>query len=408
MSFYNYVRNHRSSRLSLSIMFWGLFIALAAGCSPASDNAQTSQAGVQTPKQQEYENLFYRMDFETKPLTLDEVSNTFFTTFPHDDPTEGDVVYDRKQWQNAQMLEVKPMDGLYLYIKERGDQVAFDSVRMTSKAYYNLHEETDKLLFVFKGKLPSQLGLWPAWWLNGSHQAKWLYQAQGQSMTDRELDASSGVGHFYDTPSAVNGTDWPAAGEIDLIETINGEKQVHNTLHTCPQMYDSLWNQSSQRINCANGKPSDPNAGCSGQAYPVSQPAGTFAVTWSKSEIEFFYWPEETEVRFTGGPLDTDPDPSLWASQLKNRVTLLATDATCDPDLHQPWQCNSCQNSRGSEFANMKMIFNMTLCGKWAGNQFDDSPNSLQNCRAFIFDEGRSLIDQQHIKIEYVAVQKLN
>ena len=55
----------------------------------------------------------------------------------------------------------------------------------------------------------------------------------------------------------------------------------------------------------------------------------------------------------------------------------------------------------------MKMIFNATLCGKWAGNKFDDTENSFQNCKAYIFGEGKETINNQFMKIEYVSVSKI-
>lgn len=350
----------------------------------------------------------YVLDFETQSYQLEDLKKHFFTTFPHDDPTEGDVVYDRAKWQNSEMLKVKPRDGAYLHVKSRDDGGMFDSVRITSKAFYNINPGEPGYLFVFKGSLPSAKGVWPAWWLNGSKQAKWLYDGNTNPPAEQTLDAYSGVGHFYDTSSAVNSTDWPAAGEIDIIETINGHKVVHNTLHTCPQMFDSIWNDDNKRINCANGKPIDPNAGCSGKPYTVDQTAGTFAFAWQHEVLRFYYWKPEEDVRAAGGPLSANPDPDKWQhTHLKNQTQLLSTTAKCDPSLHQPWQCKSCENSQNNGMENMKMIFNITLCGKWAGNKFDDTGEALKNCQNHITGAGKSEIDGSAIKIEYLSVQKL-
>jgi hypothetical protein len=53
------------------------------------------------------------------------------------------------------------------------------------------------------------------------------------------------------------------------------------------------------------------------------------------------------------------------------------------------------------------MVFNLTLCGFWAGEQFDDTSNSLKNCQDYIRGEGIAVIDDQSMKIEYVSVKKL-
>jgi hypothetical protein len=53
------------------------------------------------------------------------------------------------------------------------------------------------------------------------------------------------------------------------------------------------------------------------------------------------------------------------------------------------------------------MIFNITLCGIWAGKEFDTSLNSLNNCKEYILNEGNDAIDNQYFKIEYVSVSKL-
>ena len=195
------------------------------------------------------ENRYFTLDFANNTFEMSDVEQQFFTTYPHDDPTEGNIVYDRVKWVNKDMMIVKEGDGLYMYIKDRNDGSSFDSFRLTSKAYYNLNEKTERLLFVYKGRFPSAKGVWPAWWLNGSTEDEWLYKKEGRVAVDDDLDKFSGVGRFYNTRTAVNSTDWPSAGEIDIIEPINGIKTVHNTIHTCPQMCDAEWNSNGEIIN---------------------------------------------------------------------------------------------------------------------------------------------------------------
>lgn len=362
----------------------------------------------QTDKLSNYENHFFFLDFENNQYGLSDVENYFFTTFPHDDPTQGDVIYDRVKWVNEDMIKLSEYNGLYGFIKNRNDSLGFDSFRFTSKPYYNLNGDVQKILFVFKGKFPSANGVWPAWWLNGSRQDEWLYKESIQSVSDEFLDKYSGVGQFYNTPSPVNCTDWPSAGEVDIIETINGDNIIHNTIHTCPQMCDSEWNEDGVIINCANATLTDPNSGCSGKSYMVDSPEGTFACLWENNSFRFYYWDSEADVRSVGGPLSSLPDPDSWEkSNLKNHVRLFETTAECDEESHKKWQCETCEGMNRCEFKNLKMVFNITLCGIWAGYQFDETDNSLNNCKDYILSEGKESIDNQYIKIEYVSVSNI-
>lgn len=362
----------------------------------------------QNVQQLNYENQFFYLDFENNQYDFSEVENYFFTTFPHDDPTQGDVIYDRVKWINDDMIKLSGYDGFYGFIKSRNDSLGFDSFRFTSKQYYNLNNDAQKILFVFKGKFPSANGVWPAWWLNGSRQDEWLYKESIQSVSDEFLDKYSDVGQFYDTPSPVNCTDWPAAGEVDIIETINGNNIIHNTIHTCPQMCDSEWNNDGIIINCANATLIDPNSGCSGKSYKVNSPEGTFACLWENNSFRFYYWDSEEEVRSSGGPLSSSPDPDSWKkTSLKNHVKLFDGSTECDEVSHKAWQCESCEGKNKCEFKNLKMIFNITLCGIWAGYEFDDTDNSLNNCKDFVLGDGKESIDKSYFKIEYVSVSKL-
>lgn len=355
-----------------------------------------------------YENNFFYLDFEKNKYDYEELEKYFFTTFPHDDPTLGDVVYDRVKWVNNSMIMINEYDGLYCYVKDRNDSLGYDSFRFTSKPYYNLKDDIQKILFVFKGKFPSANGVWPAWWLNGSRLDKWLYKGYEDSVSDDFLDKYSGIGNFYDTPSPVNSTDWPSAGEVDIVETINGNNIIHNTVHTCPQMCDSEWNDDGIIKNCANATFSDPNSGCSGKSYSANSIEGTFACLWEKSSFRFYYWQPNEDVRAIGGPLSSFPNPNSWQkSNLKNSVKLFDGSVDCDNEKHNEWQCENCKGSDRCEFKNLKMIFNITLCGKWAGNQFDESNNSLSNCKDYIRNEGKESIHNSYIKIEYISVKAL-
>jgi len=348
------------------------------------------------------------MDFENQNYDFSKVEEYFFTTFPHDDPTLGDVIYDRLKWVNNDMIKLSQNDGLYGFIKSRNDSLGFDSFRFTSKPYYNLNDDVQKILFVFKGKFPSEKAVWPACWLNGSRQDEWLYKESIQSVSDEFLDKYSGIGEFYNTPSPVNCTNWPAAGEVDIIETINGNNIVHNTIHTCPQMCDSEWNGDGLIINCANATDTDPNSGCSGMPYKLTSVEGTFACLWENNSIRFYYWEPDSDVRAEGGPLSKSPEPKNWSeSSLKNHVRFLETKTKCDNKSHQDWQCENCEGKNKCEFVNLKMIFNVTLCGKWAGDEFDETESSLKNCKEYVINEGKESINNQFIKIEYVAVKKL-
>jgi hypothetical protein len=380
-----------------------LFLFLMpSACKPVRQNKPVEQVPA-------YENHFFTLDFEKHTVSMESFRTHFFTNFPHLDPTQGTVVYDQSVWKNDDLLRIAEQEGLFATIRDRGDSLGFDSHRFTSKSYFNLNDTTRRILFVFKGSLPQAKGMWPAWWLNGSREKPWLYQDSMPILEDPGLSRFSGVGMPYNTQSAVNNTDWPAAGEIDIIENINAETIVHNTLHTCPQMCDSEWNSDGKRINCANAIPGDDvNKGCSGQPYTVDKLAGTFACLWEAESIRFYHWPEGSSVRDEGGPLSQQPDPARWTGlPLKNTVRLLTSNTPCTDTLHQDWQCRSCAGRDQCIFKNMKMVFNVTFCGIWAGTHFDATENAWDNCREYILGEGRETIDKQYMKIEYVSAVAL-
>jgi len=49
------------------------------------------------------ENRFFKLDFEKNTYEMSDVENYFYTTFPHDDPTQGDV-----EWGRAVFIHQRP------------------------------------------------------------------------------------------------------------------------------------------------------------------------------------------------------------------------------------------------------------------------------------------------------------
>jgi hypothetical protein len=377
-------------------------LSTVSGCQAKQEKVTSSE------DHGKYYNLFFTLDLEKKNISMDDFQNWFFSNFPHEDPTHGTVVYDQSKWLHKDIFSMEEKNGLFAFLRYRDDSLGFDSYRLTSKSFFNLDEQTKKILFVFKGSFPTAEGMWPAWWLNGSDEDNWTYRNPSASTTDSALVKYSGVGQFFNTPTTVNNTDWPAYGEIDIIENINDDGLVFNVIHTCPQMCDSEWNNDGQIINCANARPGDFNKGCNGKPYEIDTLAGTFACLWSQSRIDYYYWKPGTDVRKKGGPLSEDPVPDSWdKAALKNTVSLMETDVKCEAETHQDWQCTICKDSDQCEFKNLKMIFNVTLCGAWAGEEFDNTPNALENCRTFILGEGKDNIDGRFMKIEYVSARGL-
>ncbi|KAI0024534.1 glycoside hydrolase family 16 protein [Xylariomycetidae sp. FL0641] len=192
------------------------------------------------------------------------------------------------------------------------------SVRVSSKTQY------DSGLFIFDVKhTPYGCGTWPALWL-------------------------------------VDETDWPANGEIDVMEAANkAEDGNQMTLHTSEGCnmggVKRKMTGTSLHGTCANT--TNENAGCGvqgdvqsyGEAYN-SNNGGIMALEWRDAGIRVW--------EFARGSVPTDlanksPDPSTWGPA---SADFPGTD--CDI---------------GSHFKNQSIIANIDLCGQFAGNLYASS-----------------------------------
>ena len=114
-----------------------------------------------------------------------------------------------------------------------------------------------------------------------------------------------------------------------------------------------------------------------------NQVGGVFACHWKPGEtsdeylgeIKFYYWEynDRTPIE-PGGPLTSSPNPEteMWNAHLVSSVKYKKDNKfpKIDPDWSQ------CLNNKGErientcQFNNLRMIFNTTLCGDWAGNAY--------------------------------------
>jgi len=185
--------------------------------------------------------------------------------------------------------------------------------------------------------MPSGCATWPAWWSNGPN--------------------------------------WPAGGEIDIIEGVNDYTNNQGTLHTNPGC--GLASSDSRALaisgtliggtNCAASTTS--NQGCgirsnSNTTYGAgfnSVGGGVYAMQWDSSGIAVFFFPRGSI------PADIDaeaPQPSNWGVAMARWPAI-----GCDPFKF---------------FYDHVAIFDTTLCGDWASGVWSSTgvPGQEQSCAA--------------------------
>lgn len=278
-----------------------------------------------------------------------------FDFFTGEDPTRGFVQY--------QSLESAISKGLVGYLDDTEtvfmgvnykdkQEKGRDSVRLESKKTWN------QGLFIAEiHHMPiNECGVWPAYWFLGSDD-------QGKY-------------------------NWPQEGEIDVLEGVNDYATNTVTLHTvagctiddttqlaagsndAPTFTGNL-----STSNCdvkAEGQPK--NMGCSIKALPAVSEAqmaagdsseqvelpsygeafnkvggGIYATEWTSTSISVWFIPRNSPIynEYFAGNATSSPDPSKWGTPLAH-----FSGSGCD---------------YVERFKNLKMIWNVSFCGEWAG-----------------------------------------
>ncbi|OCH92689.1 glycoside hydrolase family 16 protein [Obba rivulosa] len=204
------------------------------------------------------------------------------------------------------------------------------SIRITTSYTY-----TGGLVIMDSVHMPTGCGTWPAFWSNGPN--------------------------------------WPAGGEIDIIEGVHTYTNNQMTLHTnpgcnLPSADSAALGITGTVLDGTDCSVADTgNAGCGVRATSSntygpgfnSNGGGVYAMQWDSNGISVFFFPR--------GSIPSDitanaPQPSTWGQPMANFPA-----SSCNP----------------FEFFNShSAIFDTTLCGGWAGSVWGDSgaPGQEQSC----------------------------
>ncbi|KAL2066252.1 hypothetical protein VTL71DRAFT_2323 [Oculimacula yallundae] len=279
-----------------------------------------------------------------------------FDFFADKDPTEGFVKYSNAATANISSLAGYVNNAVFLGVDHTtvNPPQGRSSVRVSSKKAY-----THALIIADIEHMPdSQCGAWPAFWTLGQDP-------------------------------------WPSNGEIDILEGVNDDQTNHITLHTSPGCnIESTGAMSSSTLSTPNCNAGNAGDGCSlkttnKQGYGTGFNAaggGVYAMEWTSSAIKvFFFTRSSIPADITSG----NPDPKTWGAPVGS-----FSGGGCSIDSH---------------FKSHQIIFNTSLCGKWAGAVWKDGSCAAlaPTCEAYVAANPQAF-EQAYWMINSVKVYQPN
>ncbi|KAG9239965.1 concanavalin A-like lectin/glucanase domain-containing protein [Calycina marina] len=256
-----------------------------------------------------------------------------FKFFQGTDPTAGYVNYQSQSNAQSQGLVNTNKNLVYMGVDHTTTNPASpgrNSVRVTSNKAYN-----HGLFIADIAHMPGSIcGVWPAFWLFGPN--------------------------------------WPASGEIDIIEGVNTNNYNTMALHTsagCSVTTAGSQSGTVQLLSDCNAN--NANNGCgatnnNSEAYGDTFNAiggGVFAMQWESSGIYIWFFPR--------GSIPSDitngvPVTTNWGTP----VVAFNGGSGCDIDSH---------------FANQNIVFDTTFCGTWAGSVWSGTCAAQANtCNTYV------------------------
>jgi len=261
------------------------------------------------------------------------VSNTYegttffdaFNFFTGGDPTHGYVNYVDKNTATREGLIHATADLVTIGCDTQNVSTGRgrNSVRLETQAAFN-----GGLFIMDLTNMPTGCGTWPAWWLCGPN--------------------------------------WPAGGEIDIIEGVNVQTADQVTLHTnagCTMTANSsAFTGHMVGANCLGNSGCGIVAGANTYGGPFNQnQGGVFALEWTPNHIQSFFFPRSNIPGNIGSGM---PDPSSWGKPF----AYFGLGPNCP----------------ASHFHDHHMIINLTFCGDWAGNVFNAQCAGKGTCNTYV------------------------
>jgi len=249
-------------------------------------------------------------------------SNFFneFGFFTGADPTFGTVDYVSKSAAESSDLITIENGQVYLGVDHTTQNPAGGraSVRLTSNQAF-----TQGIFIADIAHMPVGCGTWPAYWMFGPN--------------------------------------WPASGEIDIIEGVNAQSTDSITLHTAAGCTIANPNsQSGTNTLTTNCNQDNANTGCGVSTANTNAfgagfnrvGGGVYAMQWASSGIYVWF--------FQRGSIPSDiteenPNTMAWGTPM---ATFESGNGGCDFN---------------TAFQNHNIVFDTTFCGGWAGGVWGSS-----------------------------------
>ncbi|KAF7518305.1 hypothetical protein PCG10_000545 [Penicillium crustosum] len=260
----------------------------------------------------------------------------YFNFHVGSDPTNGFVNYlDKETAESSGLVKVTDSGSVYLGVDhatklDANGKKGRDSVRIGSKKYYD-----QSLVIADIAHMPgSTCGTWPAFWSVGKN--------------------------------------WPADGEIDIIEGVNmadHNEIVMHTAGTC-SLTDTDMTGSVNATGCGEdlgtvGCKIEGHEGSYGTSFNKQQ-GGVYTLQWTDEFLKIWFFPRSSiPASITSGK----PDVTEFGTPMA------LVQESCDV---------------ASAFKAQSFVFDVTFCGDWAGGVYGDSgcpmtgSDSFQSCHNYV------------------------
>lgn len=260
----------------------------------------------------------------------------YFNFHVGSDPTNGFVNYlDKETAESSGIVKVTDSGSVYLGVDhatklDANGKKGRDSVRIGSKKYYD-----QSLVIADIAHMPgSTCGTWPAFWSVGKN--------------------------------------WPADGEIDIIEGVNmadHNEIVMHTAGTC-SLTDTDMTGSVNATGCGEdlgtvGCKIEGHEGSYGTSFNKQQ-GGVYTLQWTDDFLKIWFFPRSSiPASITSGK----PDVTEFGKPMA------LVQESCDV---------------ATAFKSQSFVFDVTFCGDWAGGVYGDSgcpmtgSDSFQSCHNYV------------------------